>query len=246
MSSVLTQDGRRTAYRVQPADVDELDLAMLAQRQSLVHGEVTDVSNGGACVRFDKKTSPTLNVGDTVVLSVVSQRRSYAGEMPARIISSTEDSDAQIVHLSFDEQHEKVTGKSKDYYELFNRRAHYRGIEQPEAVDLNATIAPDDTDDPSPEAYPVTIRNISNTNVSFDVDEPAHDVLQHYRALTLALEFPKEEQASTIACRVRHRTPIAGSYIYGCEYDWSATSDSLAVVENIVNYILKRLVTGPK
>ena len=112
MSSALTQDDRRSAYRVQPADVDELDLAMLAQRQSLVHGEVTDVSNGGACVRFDKKTSPALKVGDTVVLSVVSQRRSYAGEMPAHIVSSTEDSDGQIVHLSFDEEHEKVTGKS--------------------------------------------------------------------------------------------------------------------------------------
>ena len=246
MSSALTQDDRRSAYRVQPADVDELDLAMLAQRQSLVHGEVTDVSNGGACVRFDKKTSPALKVGDTVVLSVVSQRRSYAGEMPARIVSSTEDSDGQIVHLSFDEEHEKVTGKSKDYFELFNRRAHYRGIEHTEAVDLNATIAPDREDIASPAAFPVSIRNISNTNVSFDVDEPTHDVLQHHRALKLALEFPKEAQASTIACRVRHRTPMEGSFIYGCEYDWSATSDSLAVIENIVNYILKRLVTGPK
>ncbi len=243
MSSVMTQDDRRTAYRVQPADVDELDLAMLAQRQRLVHGEVTDVSNGGACVRFDKGAPPNLSVGDMVVLSVVSQRRSYAGEMPARIVSATDDPDGQVVHLSFDEQCEKITGKSKDYFELFNRRAQYRGIEHNDAVDLNATIAPDSTDDPAPAAFPVSIRKISNSNVAFDVDEPAHDVLRHHRALILALQFPKEEQASTITCRVRHRTPIAGSYIYGCKYDWSATSDSLAVVENIVNYVLKRLVT---
>ena len=245
MSSVITQDDRRSAYRVQPADVDELDLAMLAQRQRLVHGEVTDVRNGGACVRFDRDTSPNFASGDPVTLSLNSQRHNYTGEVQARIVSATDESSKRIVHLSFEEQHENITGKSREYFELFNRRAAYRSIKPADSVQFNAAVAPDINDGASVEVYPVSIRNISNTSIAFDVNETIHKVLQHHAALRLSLEFPKEEQASTIACRVRHRTAITGAFIYGCEYDWSATANSLAVVENIVTYIMERLDQGP-
>ena len=40
---------------------------------------------------------------------------------------------------------------------------------------------------------------------------------------------------STIACNIRHRSEIEYGFIYGYEYDWSATTDPLAVVKDLVS-----------
>ncbi|MEM7543687.1 MAG: hypothetical protein AAF384_19170 [Pseudomonadota bacterium] len=88
------------------------------------------------------------------------------------------------------------------------------------------------------ETYPVELRRITNDGVSMSMSEDADQVLQAHDALNLTLELPDRKLPCSIACIVRHRDVVDNSVVYSCDYDWGATSDSLGVMEELVEYML--------
>lgn len=246
MSNGLASDNRRGAYRVQPESADELDLAILAQRHHLVRSEVTDVAVGGAQIRLDKASAPPLVSGERVTVAMTSARYNYTSEMPARIVWTSEDAAEQTVHLSFEGHHVQLKERGEDVFSIFNRRTMYRGVTPPATSDFHAMVSPNTVGDSALRSHAVAIRNISNVGVSLIISAATHRALHDQEDISLSLQLPDKTAASRIACHVRHRSPDGDSFIYGCEYDWSATTDPLAVVEDLVEYMLECIEPTPE
>lgn len=58
--------------------------------------------------------------------------------------------------------------------------------------------------------------------------------------LIIRLNLPNHPGLQMVACQVRHRTSSGELFFYGCEFDWAATANSLAIIEDMVAYILER------
>lgn len=228
---------RRTAYRVEPADVDDIDLEMLSRRQRLPSARVADVAIGGACLHVDADADDALADGDEVAVAVSSRRHGYENELPARVVHTHADGNAQVVHLSFLGSTRDLADPPPAMFELLNRRASYRGVGDGACTDLQALATPRGSGG-SGQAYPVEVRNISNSGVSLGLDADTHAAFEGCTGLRLQLELPGAIDPTRIACRIRYRSEAGDAWVYGCEYDWSETSDSLGVVEDLVAYLL--------
>jgi hypothetical protein len=240
MAQASEQDDRRGAYRVQPESPDELDLALLGQRQRLVRAVIDDVAVGGARIRLDQALARELELaaGKQVTLDMNSQRYDYRGQMPARVVSTTAHAGEQVLHLAFQGNHAEFIMHGNDVFALFNRRTRERGTPAADSFEFDARVSPNTSGDQALRSYVVGVRNLSNVGVSLLVPAATHTYLCDQRELTMTLRLPGKDDVCRIACNVRHHYADGDNYIYGCEYDWSATTDPLAVVEDLVAFML--------
>ena len=126
-----------------------------------------------------------------------------------------------------------------ELFGLFNRRAMPRGVAGTVNENFRATISLTNGGDDQLENQVVSILNISNTGISFTVDQDTDNILKAHSDIRLVLERLEDGSVNKVACIVRHHSKSGDAFIYGCEYDWSATVDPLAVVENFVTYLLE-------
>ena len=240
MTESVVADERRSAYRVQPASPDELNLSVLGKNRRRIRGEVANVAVGGARIRFQGDDAPSLATGDHIVLAFASAQHEFGGNVLAKVISTSEDSAEKIVQLAFDEQHEPLNLGRDELFGLFNRRAMPRGVAGTVNENFRATISLTNGGDDQLENQVVSILNISNTGISFTVDQDTDNILKAHSDIRLVLERLEDGSVNKVACIVRHHSKSGDAFIYGCEYDWSATVDPLAVVEDFVTYLLER------
>lgn len=105
--------------------------------------------------------------------------------------------------------------------------------------ELPATVSPNIGGKEGLREYPVTVRTLTNANISLSVSQDVDTELQAHGEIMLNLTLPGHSKRYSIACIVRHRSELNGAFIYGCEYDWSSTMDPLGVVEDILEYTLE-------
>jgi hypothetical protein len=240
MTAIRNLSNRRTAYRVRPDSIDELDLALLEKRYKVVRGKVSDIAIGGAQVEFQNVSTEPLEAGDRVQLAVASERYDFDGKIWARIISINGDPTDQVIRFSFEDENEELSPESEEFFALFNRRAIYRRVEREPDTALNAGVSPKVHGDESLRTYPISIRNISGIGVSFEVDREADQKLQSCTDVILSLNLPNHPGMQMISCHVHHRTASSEAILYGCEFDWSGTANSLVLIEDLVAYMLER------
>ncbi|MGE0484188.1 MAG: PilZ domain-containing protein [Gammaproteobacteria bacterium] len=232
----ISLDNRRGAYRVAAETVDDLDLELLARRQWVRPGRLTDAAAGGACLQIDQAA---VTDGDELEVRFRSAASGFSGAAQARVVRTSPAVDTQVVHLAFLGDTLRLQGRTPRAYELFNRRSAYRETGQAAAASLAALASPRAAGAASFQGYPVGIRNVSNTGVCLDVDAATHTALEAHAGLDLRFELPGRVAPVVVACAVHYRMAERDGYRYGCEFDWAATTDSLAVVEDLVTYILE-------
>ncbi len=240
-ASAVTPSNRRSAYRVAPSSVDMLDLAILSPRRQLVRARVENVAYGGARVRLDRGQAleTGLSGGEQITLALRSAQYQYKNHMVARVVAVIESDDAQTVHLAFEGAHADMPMHSNDHFALFNRRSLQRGVMSAAGVDLEAEVTAAEATDRSLRVYSVGVRNISNIGISLRVNAGTNQALSAYDELSLTLRLPGRQGVRRIACHVRHRSHEGADFIYGCEYDWRATIDPLAVAEELLDFMLE-------
>lgn len=240
-ASVLNQSNRRAAYRVTPDAPDSLHLAIVSRRRQLVMAVVEDVAFGGARVRLaaGQAGETALAAGAQVALALSSPRYEYKNHMLARVVSIRDTDSAQTVHLAFEGAHADMPMHSNQHFALFNRRTLQRGVVPAAGVNLEAEVTPSEVSDRSLRIYPVGVRNLSNVGISLRVNAGANQTLSQHDELSLTLRLPGRDGVRRIACQVRHRYSEAQDFIYGCEYDWNATIDPLAVAEELLEFMLE-------
>ncbi len=101
-----------------------------------------------------------------------------------------------------------------------------------------ATVSPAGGGAASLQSFAATVRALSNSGLSLEVDADTDNVLQKHGELNVALALPGQDKTYNIACVVRSRDAEADSVIYSCEFDWSATMDPLAVAEDLLEFTL--------
>jgi hypothetical protein len=240
-ASTVIASNRRAAYRVAPDAEAALDLMIVDQRRQLVNTVVENVAFGGARVRLDRAQAVEtgLMTGTQVTLALRSPRYAYKNHMLARVVSIFDADHAQTVGLAFEGAHPDNPMQNNHHFALFNRRTLQRGVVPASGLNLEAEVTPSEVSDRSLRIYPVGIRNISNVGVSLRVTAGAHQALGHHDELSLTLRLPGRDGVRRIACQVRHRLGEEPDFIYGCEYDWNATIDPLAVAEELLEFMLE-------
>lgn len=237
----LHHSNRRAAYRVAPDAADTLDVAIVGQRRQLVRAVVEDVAFGGARVRLDREQAgeTALVAGSQVTLTLRSQRYQYKNHMLARVVALAETDSDQTVRLAFEGAHADMPMHSNHHFALFNRRTLQRGVMPAAGVNLDAEVTPSEVSERSLRVYPVGVRNISNVGISLKLTAAVNQALSQHDELSLTLRLPGLPGVRRIACHVRHRLHDGTDFVYGCEYDWDATIDPLAVAEELVEFMLE-------
>ena len=238
-TSAITAINRRSAYRVAPSSVDMLDLSILSPRQQLVRARVENVAFGGARVRLDRgqAVETGLSGGEQVTLALRSAHYQYKNHMVARVVWVSERDDAQTVHLAFEGAHADMPMHSNQHFALFNRRSLRRGVVPTLGIALEAEVTASEASDRILRVYAVGVRNISNLGISLRVNAGTHHALRAHHELSLTLRLPGRQGVRRIACHVRHRVNEDRDFIYGCEYDWHATIEPLAVAEELLEFM---------
>lgn len=240
-ASALNNSNRRAAYRVATDAENALDLAILDQRRQLVMAVVEDVAFGGVRVRLahSEAGASGLATGAQIALSLNSSRYQYKNHMLARVVAISDTERARIVRLAFEGAHADMPMHSNQHFALFNRRTLQRGVVPANGVNLEAEVTPAEASDRSLRVYPVAVRNLSNVGISLKVSAGANQSLSKHDELSLTLRLPGSDGVRRIACHVRHRHGDEQEYVYGCEYDWHATLDPLAVAEELLEFMFE-------
>ena len=241
MTTERSSQNRRTAYRVRPESIHELDLAVLEKRYRLVRGKVSDVAIGGVQVQFDKDAIAPVDPGDRILLALASERYNFDRTVWARIVASIEDGREKTLSVSFEHEDSPLAPCDELFFELFNRRAKYRRVEDGANSALAARVARGHAGADTLTDYPITIRDISSVGISFAVDPASDAALRGHDDLLLHLVLPGHKGPQSVPCLVRHRSTHAGDIYYGCEFDWSASATALALIEELVSYVQEHL-----
>ena len=240
MAEISVLDERRGAYRVQPTTADELDLVLLAKRQRLVRAVIDDVAFGGARIRIDKAAAADLCPGERINVAIACSRLDYECEVPARVVALSTGEREATVRLAFERGPVDLGELGGAVYSLFNRRTTVRGPLLPGSPDLHAQVSSNEINNRHLRTYTVDVRNISNVGVTIRVNARVNEALHAVNEIMLSLQLPDRPERSRVACHVRRRYVDGANFIYGCEYDWSATNDALCVIEDLVDYVLER------
>ena len=241
MATIRGIGSRRSAYRVRPDSVQELDLALLEKKYKLVRGNVADIAYGGAQVEFNNDAAQQFASGDRIMLAIASERYDFDVTLWARVVAHAESADEQVVRLSFeDEEEELLKPETARFFELFNRRAKFRQMESGSESLCDATVAPEADGRESVPAFHAAVRNISNIGVSFALTAHADRALEKHGSVVLSLSLPNLVGTKLISCQMRHRTVRDDMILYGCEFDWNRTADASKVISDLIAYLLER------
>ena len=145
-----------------------------------------------------------------------------------------------MIGLAFEQGDDLAQQGSDTFFQLFNRRGSYRGVDAVPAGDLRASVKPLETAHNNRTLYPVTVRNLSATGICLDVAKDADMFLRERVNVRLALRLPGHTGAKEIITTVCYRTSTGGKVYYGCQFDWSETSKAAEIMEDVTSYTLDR------
>jgi len=240
MLAAAIADNRRSAYRVRPITTDNLALALLRDDTRHVSVEIADVTCGGANVRFAKGTAPSLNKGDEVMVSIESPNLQGRATISARVVFTGDSTTERLIGLAFDGADDLVDRGSENFFELFNRRIAYRGVDASSAEKLVAAVMPLETAHNNRLLDPVTVRNISATGICLKVTEDPDKFMRERANIRLSLQLPEHRSPYEITTRVCYRTVSDDATYYGCSFDWQETPGAIPILEDLTDYTLDR------
>lgn len=236
----MLADNRRSAYRVRPISTDNLALALMRDDQRHVPDEIADITCKGASVRFVKAKAPSVVKGDEILVAIESPNMNGEATITARVVFTGDSTTERLIGLAF-EAADVLEGRGgENFFQLFNRRVAYRGVEPRSPADLPAAVMPLATAHNSELSFPVTVRNISATGVCLDVGKEPDAFMCERVHIRLALKLPGQRSAKEITTRVCYRTVADEKVYYGCHFDWQETSDALPILEDLKEYTLDR------
>ena len=240
MLGAALADNRRAAYRVRPITTDNLALALLRNNTRHVPDEIADVTCGGASVRFAKALAPAVTKGEESTISIESPNLGGSATLAAKVVFTGDSTTERLIGLSFDATDELIGRGSVSFFELFNRRMAYRGVDEPAACDLAAAVMPIESAHNNQLLYPVTVRNISATGICLAVTKDLDNFMRERVHIRLALRLPGHRSPYEIATRVCYRTVADEKTYYGCHFDWLETPGAIPILEDLTDYTIDR------
>jgi len=245
MPAAALSDNRRSAYRVRPISTDNLALALLRDNSRHVPDKIADVTCNGASVRFVKDTAPSVTKGEQIMLSIESPNLNSSATISATVVFAGDSTTERLIGLAFDTSDHLFDRVSENFFELFNRRVAYRGVDQASADDLAAAVMPLESAHNNQLLYPVKVRNISATGICLCVSTDPDNFMRERVNIRLALRFPGQRSPHEIVTQVCYRTVADEITYYGCHFDWQETAGAIPILEDLTAYTLDRFDEGP-
>jgi hypothetical protein len=235
-----TEDNRRNAYRVQPASIDHLDIALVRNHKRLVPDEIGDVTLQGASLRFGKEKASELKKGDEVMVLIMSPDLDGGADVRAQVVFTGDSPNGRLIGLSFDQTEELLNRGQRQFFQLFNRRIAYRGVQPESTSELTTAVMPIKTAHAADTRHSVSVRNISTTGICVGIDTAGDAFMRERKNIRVCLKLPDQDQECVIAARVCYRSEIASAIYYGCHFEWNDTDDAMDTIEELTAYTLDR------
>jgi hypothetical protein len=242
MTATRSPGGRRSAYRVRPTSVHELDLALLEKRYRVIRGRIADIAAGGAQVEFERGSIPVLTAGERVMLALASDVHDFDGTLWAYIVASTVHPDGHVVRFAFDPGNAPLKADDETLFRVFNRRQAYRASAAGAAPAPIARVARS----AHGAGHAVALRDLSVRGVCFGVPRRADRALREHAELVLALSLPAAPDTHRIACRPLRRTVGPDEVVYACALDWPASVAATAGAAAVVAHVAPRQAQDPR
>lgn len=229
---------RRISYRVAPDD-GQLAVAMKTPGGETPADEVLDISIGGTKMRFARECTPALGVGNEVTLLIDSPQLRRRLALEAVLVASMETGRHREFCFRFTKRDPLAPDDATEVYNLFNRRAAFRGTdpdpENPVEVTLNPLVPP------APEAgFRAQLGNISACGLSVLTDVEVDTALKGAKHLEVSFRLPLRERLFRMNTSIRYRAAQGDLVRYGLKLDPLRTMDFLAQAEEIVEYMIDR------
>ncbi len=246
MNARAVDGNRRSAYRVQPSSVYELDLAILEKRYRVVRVTVADVAIGGAQVQFacDMLNAPL--AGERVLLALASESYNFDCTVWARVVASEIAASEHVVSFSFEGDSASLAPGNANFYTLFNRRARYRHLAAAGDPTITASVALTGLDSSLSGSVTVRLDDLSSAGCCVRFVPPIVQSLRKRDQLRLLLTLPGVSGALPVTCRVCHRDEQPAAVRYGCEFEWSADANGQIGAAAIAAYCHERLTPNAR
>lgn len=229
---------RRISYRVSPDD-DQLAVALKTPSGETRADEVLDISIGGTKTRFPRRHTPALGVGNAATLLIESPQLRRRLSLDAVLVASLETGLHREFCFRFASKVPLGPGENAELYNLFNRRAAFRGAEPDPRNPVEVTLHPL-TKGSSQATFTASLRNISACGLSILAASDVDMALAGISHLEVSFRLPFRERMFRMNTSIRYRAGHGDCVCYGLQLDPLRTMDFVSQAEEIVEYMIDR------
>ena len=232
-------DERRSFYRVTLDDKNKLGLTLKTASDEAENGRVVDVSIQGVGAHFPAEDALALAIDDKVTLCFDSPALEKSIEVKATVAAHRKMETHRYYGLEFEEKNKLERALPKQVFQLFNRRAAFRGVEtrHETVVEIASTMPHENLGEIVATGL---LQDISTTGIGVLFDPTMERALNKVSLTEVRLQLPGDYGAIKLAAKICHRRPKEGGVHYGMRFDPGASKDFMEQLEDISNYLLSR------
>jgi len=232
MKASTQYSDRRAVYRVRPPAASALRIGVSGACGEFLTDDVDDLSALGAALILPDGAA-ALGDSERVRIAVKSAETGETVAFEARVLGRSRTGRGWHCRFAFDER--ALGDRHGAFFELFNRRAAYRGV-RPRA-DAPVTASVRALEDAQRE-FAVCVCNISTGGLCAEVDTTVDAALGDSDSVLLRLRLPAVERALEIAATVRYRAVGDDAVLYGMRFEPGRTPDYIDHAEDLLEYLL--------
>jgi len=200
----------RQHYRRALAKHHAMGVVLVRPGNNPIHGEIHDLSAGGAAVRFAAGSEPLIDEGDPVLLRFSSLVRGSVVEAQATNVRTWEESGYVCFGFAFTEPASVFDQLDSYFLKFFNRRRFVR-VRPALGTRLRMWIEAGDHE------LEVEVHDISRSGVGFVVDQQTADFLGAVGTLSVGFKIPQTNYEFKSSAETRFTAPFSKGVRVGIE-----------------------------
>ncbi len=225
----------RTAYRVAPADIEQLELVVSGGFGKMIKGQVVDLSNGGVGAKFDREQAPVLAIGDELELAFYWCDQEFESlGIQAQVVSRNDAEHSVRYGFAF---LESPSLGHVTLHQIFNKRGAYRAKPEPgEEVEVQVSAHNQALKEPLLTA---TLSDISVIGMGISTGPGQDAILKDHPVVDVTFKLPGASKLRTLAARIVARELRGHVIHYGLQFS-RAMSQHLSTEEDEIAAFVKR------
>ncbi|MCC7413226.1 MAG: PilZ domain-containing protein [Gammaproteobacteria bacterium] len=238
MPESFAVDDRRSVYRVNPAGVAPVSIAVRAANgaQPPIR-RIEDLSAYGAALSL----AAPLESDERVELDIRPPDADHRVSVGARVLAGRCNDEGWHYRFAFDTGLRGLDHERGAFFELFNRRAAQRGVRPAVDAPVLASVRVE-TDAAAGRDLAVRVHNLSVGGVCLAVTLEVDAIMAGADPVRVYLGLPDDNGGARVelVARTCYRAVADDAVVYGLRFDAQATPDFIDHAEDILSYLLRR------
>lgn len=234
MSKKMTNAKEPTAYRIVPEKEDGLELHLSDSEGQAFGGEISDLDAHGVSAYFDQDAAPSLPIGLSTLINLVSPNLLQPVEVSAMVVGRTEGQKRRRYGFQFQRDmlltHDRLR-------ELVNRRGAYR-VSPQAGVEIDVHLS--SVDEQPRELAIGRLTDISGTGLGLQALADVDTALADSEHVEVSFALPGGSGSTVMLARIVTRMLEARFIRFGLRFDGRRTPGFRAQQKQIFRYVVHR------